>query len=142
MKSIIKKLSSLALILLAILIFGVYSYEMDNSSVLTSSEMLSNTKIGWGVKRAKDHTQPELGKTNVELMEKYSGIYMGNSGEKCVYLTFDEGYEAGYTGKILDTLKEEKVQAAFFITAHYVNSASDLVQRMIDERTYNSEIIQ
>ncbi len=48
---------------------------------------------------------------------------MGNSEKKYAYLTFDEGYEAGYTAKILDTLKEEKVQATFFITAHYANTS-------------------
>ena len=47
-----------------------------------------------------------FGKTNTELMKKYDGIYMGNKEKKYVYLTFDEGYEAGYTEKILDTLKE------------------------------------
>lgn len=62
-----------------------------------------------------------------------SGIYMGNKDKKYVYLTFDEGYEAGYTEKILDTLKQEKVQGTFFITAHYINTAGDIVKRMIDE---------
>ncbi len=67
---------------------------------------------------------------------------MGNPNKKYVYLTFDEGYEAGYTEKILDSLKEENVKATFFITAHYVNTASDIVQRMIDERSHYSEITQ
>lgn len=67
---------------------------------------------------------------------------MGNASKKYVYLTFDEGYEAGYTEKILDTLKEEKVTAVFFITANYVNTQPDIVKRMIDERSYSSEIIQ
>lgn len=75
-------------------------------------------------------------------MKKYDGIYMGNKEKKYVYLTFDEGYEAGYTEKILDTLKEEKVSAVFFVTAHYVNTSEDIVKRMIDERTHGSEIIQ
>lgn len=75
-------------------------------------------------------------------MKKYEGICMGNNEKKYVYLTFDEGYEAGYTEKILDTLKKENVSATFFVTAHYINTASDIVQRMIDERSYNSEIIQ
>lgn len=83
-----------------------------------------------------------FGKTNTELMKKYDGIYMGNKEKKYVYLTFDEGYEAGYTEKILDTLKEEKVSAVFFVTAHYVNTSEDIVKRMIDERTHGSEIIQ
>ena len=46
---------------------------------------------------------------------------------------FDEGYEAGYTPKILDVLKQNNVKATFFITAHYLNTQSDLVKQMIDE---------
>ncbi len=58
---------------------------------------------------------------------------MGNNEEKFVYLTFDEGYEAGYTSKILDILKDNNVKAAFFITGHYFNTQIELIQRMIDE---------
>ena len=58
---------------------------------------------------------------------------MGNKYSKYVYLTFDNGYEAGYTPKILAVLKENQVPATFFITAHYLNTASDLVKQMIDE---------
>ena len=58
---------------------------------------------------------------------------MGNKSDKNVYLTFDLGFEAGYTEKILDVLKENDVKACFFITAHYVNTAEDLVKRMIEE---------
>ena len=58
---------------------------------------------------------------------------MGNNADKYIYLTFDEGYEAGYTSQILDTLKENNVKATFFITAHYLNTQPELVKRMIDE---------
>lgn len=71
-----------------------------------------------------------------------NGIYMGNNTKNYIYLTFDEGYEAGYTEKILDSLKEKNVKATFFVTAHYINTASEITQRMIDERTHYSEIIQ
>lgn len=74
-------------------------------------------------------------------MQKYEGICIGNNEKKYVYLTFDEGYEAGYTEKILDTLKEKRVSGAFFVTAHYINTASDIVQRMIDERAHSTGII-
>ena len=50
-----------------------------------------------------------------------------------IYLTFDQGYELGYTSIILDTLKEKNVPGAFFLTMHFVRSHPDLVQRMIDE---------
>ena len=94
---------------------------------------LNNTKIGWGIKRNDNHNQPELGQKNIDLINKYNGIAMGNNEEKSIYLTFDLGYEAGYTSKILDTLKEKNVQGTFFITAHYLNTAPELVKRMIDE---------
>lgn len=50
-----------------------------------------------------------------------------------IYLTFDEGYENGYTPKILDVLKEKNVKAVFFVTMDYCKSSPELVQRMIDE---------
>ena len=130
------KIIYIALILIiGISIFSIISLNKDsyNNVISTSSSILSNKKIGWGIKRAKNHEQPDLGKSNKELLEKYNGIAMGNAQDKYVYLTFDEGYEAGYTSKILDILKENNVKAAFFVTGHYSNTASDLVKRMIDE---------
>ena len=131
MKKIIKKVSGLILVLIGIVVWAFYSY--DDNSILANTGYISNQKISWGIKRGENHEQPDLGKTNLELIEKYNGIAMGNKEKKYVYLTFDNGYEAGYTGKILDTLKENKVSATFFITAHYLNSAGDLVGRMIKE---------
>ena len=107
---------------------------MSNQTVLTSSiQGLSNKKIGWGIKRNDNHNQPDLGSKNKQLLNEANGIAMGNNNDKYVYLSFDEGYEAGYTSKILDTLKDNNVKVAFFITAHYLNTNSDLVKRMIDE---------
>ena len=50
-----------------------------------------------------------------------------------MYLTFDEGYEFGLSGQILDTLKEKGVKAIFFITGDFAKAEPELVQRMIDE---------
>lgn len=52
---------------------------------------------------------------------------------KGICLTFDQGYENGYTGKILDTLKEKNVKAVFFLTGDYAKRNKDLVKRMIAE---------
>lgn len=104
-----------------------------DQTILTSAGTLSNKKIGWGIKRNDNHVQPDLGATNKKLIDENEDIAMGNSEDKYVYLTFDNGYEAGYTAQILDTLKENNVKAAFFITGHYLNSATDLVERMINE---------
>lgn len=53
--------------------------------------------------------------------------------EKTIYLTFDEGYENGYTPAILDTLREKNVKAVFFCTMDFVVAEPELVQRIIDE---------
>ena len=93
----------------------------------------SRTKICFGIKRGENHERPDLGSKNIELFEKYNVMALGNEKSKNIYLTFDMGYEAGYTEKILDVLKENEVKATFFITAHYLNTSTDLVKRMIEE---------
>lgn len=56
------------------------------------------------------------------------------SSEKRLYLTFDCGYEHNnLTSKILDTLKEKQVPAAFFCTLHHIKSQPELITRMIKE---------
>ena len=62
----------------------------------------------------------------------YDALFIGPE-EPVVYLTFDEGYEYGLTGSILDTLKEKNVKALFFVTYDFANRSGELVQRMIDE---------
>ena len=128
-------LIGLVILVIILFIFGV-AIVNNGETVLTSSGSvvdLSNKKIEWGIKRESDYKQPDLGSTNKSLIDKYNGMAMGNVDSKKVYLTFDMGYEAGYTEKILEVLKNNNVSAAFFITAHYVNTKPELVKRMIDE---------
>ena len=94
---------------------------------------LSNTVCAWGFVRKKDAVQPEIYGPYSKVLNAYDGIYMGNSNDKRIYLTFDEGYENGYTATILDTLKEKNVKAAFFVTMPYVKQNESLIKRMIDE---------
>ena len=135
-KNLKKNLSKITKILaLLLIIFSVtlISNNKNKQTVSTNSQVLSNKKIGWGIKRNDNHEQPDLGKTNKEILEENNGIAMGNNNEKNIYLTFDEGYEAGYTPQILKILKENDVKATFFITAHYLNTQPELVKQMIDE---------
>jgi len=112
---------------------SIYASNRNNYIVTNSGSVINNKKIGWGIRRMNNNAQPELGVENRRLIEEYEGICLGNSEQKIVYLTFDEGYEAGYTSKILDTLKENDVKAAFFITGSYLNKETELVKRMIEE---------
>lgn len=103
-----------------------------STDAIDSISQMSNKKIGWGIKRNDNHEQPDLGSVNKKVLEDNQGIAMGNKDSKNIYLTFDEGYEAGYTPKILEVLKNNNVTATFFLTAHYINTQPELVQEMIN----------
>lgn len=138
MKRVIKAFVCACVIVLVIgiSVIGIKQKEkqIERNTITTSSTIeLSNKKIGWGIKRADNHAQPDLGSKNKEIIDKYKGIAMGNTNDKYVYLTFDEGYEAGYTPRILQVLKDNNVKACFFLTAHFVNTQTDLVKQMIQE---------
>jgi peptidoglycan-N-acetylmuramic acid deacetylase len=96
-------------------------------------DKLDNTKYAWGLNLNDEHKTPGIPSDAKQMLEKYGGIYLGDTSRKTVYLTFDEGYENGYTAKILDTLKENDVKALFFVTGPYIRKNSDLVKRMLDE---------
>lgn len=68
-----------------------------------------------------------------EILEKHGAIFLGDTSQKELYLTFDNGYENGYTVKILDILKEKKVPAVFFVTGHYIKDQPELLKRMVSE---------
>ncbi len=124
----------LTIFIICIFIFSIVIFNQTEDIELASTqEAVSNKKIGWGIKRGDNHNQPNLGIENKRIIDKYKGISMGNSEKNYIYLTFDCGYEAGYTEKILEVLKENDVKATFFITAHYLNTQEELVKKMIDE---------
>ncbi len=105
-----------------------------SSSLFASSPAsLNNTKIDWWLVRNKAHETPRINDTLTFPLDKYQAYYVGDTSEKVLYLTFDEGYEKGYTAQILDTLKKTEVPAIFFVTSPYVRDNPDLIQRMVDE---------
>nr|WP_245602164.1 delta-lactam-biosynthetic de-N-acetylase [Peribacillus kribbensis] len=93
----------------------------------------SNERYNWGFAKGHGGKPAEAGKNLDDMLKRHGAIYKGNITKKDIYLTFDNGYENGYTSKILDVLKKEKVPAAFFVTGHYLQSASDLTKRMVKE---------
>ncbi|MBR2048843.1 MAG: polysaccharide deacetylase family protein [Oscillospiraceae bacterium] len=77
--------------------------------------------------------QTPAGNATKEELARYGGAYVGDEGEQVLYLTFDAGYENGFTPAILDTLKKHQVPAAFFLVGHYLKENPDLVRRMVSE---------
>lgn len=108
--------------------------ENENSpAAAVEGEILDNTLIPWGLKQNNTHTVPEVPAKVKALLDKYSGYYVGDTSSKVIYMTFDEGYENGYTNQILDILKSNNVRAAFFVTKPYITQNKDLIKRMVNE---------
>ena len=87
---------------------------------------------GWGLSFPVPG-QPPAGPLGPEKLGMLDAAYLDPDGGKVLYLTFDAGYENGYTDKILDTLKKREVPAAFFLVGDYLEREPDLVRRMAAE---------
>ncbi len=111
-------------------VFKTEITEIDDV-VFVNSSISESKKQGWGLKKNKN-APPDIPKSTIELLKKYGAIYKSDE-EKVLYLTFDEGYENGYTAKILDILRENQVPAAFFVTGPYIKKEKDLIKRMVNE---------
>lgn len=114
------------------LIDGIYTDIPSDHTVATTSS-LNNKLLSWGIRRKPNNETPDADPGAPKMLKKYYGVYIGDTSCKTVYLTFDEGYENGYTSKILNVLRDNNVKAAFFITGPYLNEHQDLVRRMVEE---------
>lgn len=117
------------------LMCGVLAFSLcgcGDADMVAKESGYDSTKIGWGLKKI-ENSQPEVPANWQEMLKKYGGYYLGNTSEKVMYLTFDEGYENGYTSKILDVLKKTNTPAAFFVTGPYIKNEPELIKRMVEE---------
>lgn len=118
------KKRDLLILLIAVVIALAVSVSVFASSALSTGS--------WGLSFRQEGTPP-IGNAGKDQLRQYQAAYIGNVGEKVLYLTFDAGYENGCTAKILDTLKEKQVPAAFFLVGNYIRQSPDLVRRMVAE---------
>lgn len=86
----------------------------------------------WGLGFGQEGMQP-TGNASAKDLKQYEAYYIGDSSKKVIYLTFDCGYENGNTEPILEALKKHNVHATFFVVGHFLESAPDLVKRMVEE---------
>ena len=101
---------------------------------LSGLDKLENEKKGWGQGVQVDSRNRPISCDSYQTKYgQYGAVFIMPDTSKTMYLTFDEGYENGYTAKILDTLKAKKCSAVFFVTMPYVKQNPDLVRRMINE---------
>lgn len=86
----------------------------------------------WGLSFGEPGAQ-SVGNASAEDLAWYDAYYIGSDSEKVMYITFDCGYENGNTAPILDALKKHNVKATFFVVGHFLETAPDMVKRMVEE---------
>lgn len=89
--------------------------------------------IGYGQGTQTDADNVPLGALDFDAQYRQYGAYATSPDKKRILITFDQGYENGYTAGILDTLAEKHVTAIFFLTGDYAKREPELVRRMIAE---------
>lgn len=77
--------------------------------------------------------QPPTANATVDELKQYDAYYIGATNKKVIYITFDAGYENGYTPAILDALKKHHAPATFFLVGNYITTSPELVNRMVEE---------
>ena len=125
-----KKLIGAALCLIIVAAAGISWLGFSNRDDGGGEAAASNDN--WGLSFQEEGKTP-VGNATPEFLKQYNAYFCGNSEDKKIYLTFDCGYENGYTPAILDALEKHNVKAAFFVVGNYLETSPDLVKRMVEE---------
>lgn len=102
------------------------------ASDMTGAGAVPASAVNWGLSFPVEGETP-IGNASQDELSRYEAHFLGDTGRKVLYLTFDCGYENGYTNQILDVLKKHGAPAAFFVVGNMVETAPDIVRRMGDE---------
>lgn len=94
--------------------------------VTTAQKM--GMKVTYDVSKNRMYIQ-----TNTPADEKPVVYHSGNTTEKKIALTFDDGPDNIYTAKILDILSEKGVQATFFVLGQQVKYFPDFAKRIVSD---------
>ncbi|MEG2310697.1 MAG: polysaccharide deacetylase family protein [Clostridia bacterium] len=92
----------------------------------------SKSNTNWGLS-FKKHGESPVGNATPQFLKEFNSYYIGDTTIKKIYITFDAGYENGYTPDILDALKKHNAKATFFVVSTFMKSSPDLIKRMVSE---------
>ena len=118
-----------ALVCLLALMASVASFRFFSGE---STAVSASSGGNWGLSFQKEGRTP-VGNATPEFLKKYNAYFVGDTSENVIYLTFDAGYENGYTPAILEALARHNAKATFFVVGNYIETSPDLVRRMVEE---------
>lgn len=114
-----------------------YSQELQNQETQLKEE--EERKQKEEQEKQNQIVQEHIAQTSIPLTDEQKDnilhIYR-STGEKRVFLTFDDGPSRSVTPLILDLLKQENVKATFFVLGNNVKNNPDIVKRAFEEGHY------
>lgn len=128
----LQRIRTIFLLLLPCLFLAAMLYVQGKTLPAAAPAIIPASAENWGLSFPNEGQSP-VGNATVEDLAQYDAWFLGDTGKKVLYLTFDCGYENGYTGKILDALKKHNAPAAFFVVGNMIETAPDLIRRMAEE---------
>ena len=132
-KNNVNKLIIISALLLIFAFFAINDTSIFNKiKTQIYTKDLSTVEYNWYFNPREDGKQP-LPIQEANFFKDYDSYYVGNPNEKIIYLTFDSGYENGFTNHILDVLKKHNVPGNFFVVESYIKNNPDIIKRMEKE---------
>lgn len=117
----------------------VFAFVIANNNVIFTkiktqiySKDISTQEYNWYFNPRDDGKQP-LPIKEADFFRNYNTYYVGKPEEKVIYLTFDSGYENGFTNHMLDVLKKHNAPGNFFVVESYIKNNPDIIKRMEKE---------
>ena len=105
---------------------------IDTSKYAVYSDKLE----GWGVGRNSEHQQPTAwGYEDKYKFDEVGAWYVDKNAtedDKVIYLTFNCGYEVGYTQGYLDVLKKHDVKASWFVLEEYIRQCPEEIRWLME----------
>ena len=127
--------AGIALLVLGVTVVGMLcakEHQMEATVPAAGEATVPASVDNWGLSFQTEVEAP-VGNASVADLAQYDAYYLGDTSKKVIYLTFDCGYENGYTEKILDALKKHQAPAAFFVVGNMIETAPDIICRMVEE---------
>ena len=89
---------------LCLALAALFYFAEPAPSLTASAPAAVPAAADWGLSFPTEGESP-VGNVSAEDLAQYNVYYLGDTSQKVLYLTFDCGYENGYTEAILDALK-------------------------------------
>ena len=91
---------------------------------------------GWGIGKNTEHKQPTAwGYDEKYKFDEIDAYYVDKNAteeDKVIYLTFNCGYEVGYTPGFLEVLKKHDVKATFFVLEEYIRQCPEEIRWLME----------